>query len=69
MNAEHARRPDGGRDLHLRDATEEGGSAVRGDAEDWVASGRLVDLHEELLIKESKFINHGTLEMDYMDKY
>ena len=36
---------------------------------DWVASGRLVDPHEELLVKESKFIDRGTLEMDYTDEY
>ncbi|KAF8191280.1 gamma-tubulin complex, DGRIP84/SPC97 component [Pholiota molesta] len=36
---------------------------------DWVASGRLMDPYEELLVKESKFIDRGTLEMDYTDEY
>ncbi|KAF5309010.1 hypothetical protein D9619_013561 [Psilocybe cf. subviscida] len=35
----------------------------------WVASGRLVDPYEELLVKESKFINRGILEVDYTDEY
>lgn len=35
----------------------------------WVTTGRLVDPYEELLVKESKFINRGTLEMDYTDEY
>ncbi|KDR70247.1 hypothetical protein GALMADRAFT_255134 [Galerina marginata CBS 339.88] len=36
---------------------------------DWVASGRLVDPYEELLVKESKFIDRGILEVDYTDEY
>ncbi|KAF8960629.1 Spc98 family-domain-containing protein [Flammula alnicola] len=36
---------------------------------DWVASGRLMDPYEELLVKESKFINRGILEVDYTDEY
>ncbi|TFK37007.1 Spc98 family-domain-containing protein [Crucibulum laeve] len=35
----------------------------------WVSSGRLIDPYEELLVKESKFINRGILEMDYTDEY
>ncbi|EIW56156.1 uncharacterized protein TRAVEDRAFT_60139 [Trametes versicolor FP-101664 SS1] len=35
----------------------------------WIRSGKLVDPYEELLVKESKFINRGTLEMDYTDEY
>jgi gamma-tubulin complex component 2 len=36
---------------------------------DWVASGRLADPYEEFLVKESKFIDRGILEMDYTDEY
>ncbi|KAJ3504839.1 hypothetical protein NLJ89_g7730 [Agrocybe chaxingu] len=36
---------------------------------DWVASGRLRDPYEELLVKESKFIDRGILDMDYTDEY
>ncbi|KAF9561696.1 hypothetical protein CPC08DRAFT_749834 [Agrocybe pediades] len=36
---------------------------------DWVASGRLADPYEELLVKESKFIDRGILEVDYTDEY
>lgn len=36
---------------------------------DWVSTGKLVDPYEELLVKESKFINRGILEMDYTDEY
>ncbi len=35
----------------------------------WITTGRLDDPHEELLVKESKFINRGILEMDYTDEY
>ncbi|KAG7095179.1 hypothetical protein E1B28_005958 [Marasmius oreades] len=35
----------------------------------WVTTGRLVDPYEELLVKESKFINRGILELDYTDEY
>lgn len=35
----------------------------------WIRTGRLVDPYEELCIKESKFIDRGTLEMDYTDEY
>ncbi|ESK91942.1 spindle pole body component [Moniliophthora roreri MCA 2997] len=35
----------------------------------WVTTGRLVDPYEELLVKESKFINRGILEVDYTDEY
>ncbi|KAF8880566.1 Spc98 family-domain-containing protein [Infundibulicybe gibba] len=35
----------------------------------WILKGRLVDPYEELLVKESKFINRGILEMDYTDEY
>lgn len=37
--------------------------------QDWVTTGKLVDPYEELLVKESKFINRGILEMDYTDEY
>jgi gamma-tubulin complex component 2 len=36
---------------------------------DWVSSGRLIDPYEELLVKESKFIDRGILDMDYVDEY
>lgn len=36
---------------------------------DWVSSGRLSDPHEELLVKEHRFINRATLEIDYVDEY
>ncbi|TEB29698.1 hypothetical protein FA13DRAFT_1734494 [Coprinellus micaceus] len=35
----------------------------------WVTTGKLVDPYEELLVKESKFIDRGILEMDYTDEY
>ncbi|KAF7305147.1 Spindle pole body component [Mycena kentingensis (nom. inval.)] len=35
----------------------------------WIMAGRLVDPYEELLVKESKFINRGILEVDYTDEY
>ena len=37
----------------------------------WVATGRLMDPHEEIqvMVKESKFIDRGILEMDYTDEY
>ncbi|KAI0828525.1 Spc98 family-domain-containing protein [Trametes gibbosa] len=35
----------------------------------WIRTGKLFDPYEELLVKESKFINRGTLEMDYTDEY
>ncbi|KAI0699788.1 Spc98 family-domain-containing protein [Cerioporus squamosus] len=35
----------------------------------WIRTGKLVDPYEELMVKESKFINRGTLEMDYTDEY
>ncbi|RDB26745.1 Spindle pole body component alp4 [Hypsizygus marmoreus] len=35
----------------------------------WVTTGKLIDPYEELLLKESKFINRGILEMDYTDDY
>lgn len=35
----------------------------------WIRTGRLVDPYEELLVKESKFIDRGTLDMDYTDEY
>ncbi|KAF8664129.1 hypothetical protein AX16_000819 [Volvariella volvacea WC 439] len=35
----------------------------------WVSTGRLVDPYEELLVKESKFIDRGILEVDYTDEY
>ncbi|KAF5340403.1 hypothetical protein D9611_007834 [Ephemerocybe angulata] len=35
----------------------------------WVTTGKLVDPYEEILVKESKFIDRGILEMDYTDDY
>ncbi|KAM6494864.1 gamma-tubulin complex, DGRIP84/SPC97 component [Amanita muscaria] len=35
----------------------------------WITTGKLVDPYEELLVKESKFINRGILEVDYTDEY
>lgn len=35
----------------------------------WTRTGRLVDPYEELCVKESKFIDRGTLDMDYTDEY
>jgi gamma-tubulin complex component 2 len=35
----------------------------------WVTTGKLTDPYEELLLKESKFIDRGILEVDYTDEY
>lgn len=35
----------------------------------WVTTGKLTDPYEELLLKESKFINRGILDLDYTDEY
>ncbi|KAG6888260.1 hypothetical protein C0992_009149 [Termitomyces sp. T32_za158] len=35
----------------------------------WITTGRLDDPYEELLVKESKFIDRGILAMDYTDEY
>ena len=35
----------------------------------WTRTGKLLDPYEELCVKESKFIDRGTLEMDYTDEY
>ncbi|KAL0958818.1 hypothetical protein HGRIS_014137 [Hohenbuehelia grisea] len=35
----------------------------------WITTGRLIDPYEELLVKESKFIDKGILERDYTDEY
>lgn len=35
----------------------------------WAATGRLADPYEEVCVKESRFIDRGTLEMDYTDEY
>ncbi|KAI0051581.1 hypothetical protein FA95DRAFT_1587124 [Auriscalpium vulgare] len=35
----------------------------------WTRTGKLADPYEEFCVKESKFINRGTLEMDYTDEY
>lgn len=35
----------------------------------WIRTGKLVDPYEELCIKESKFIDRGTLDVDYTDEY
>ncbi|KAH9475975.1 Spindle pole body component alp4 [Psilocybe cubensis] len=36
---------------------------------DWVSCGRLVDKYEEMMVKESKFIDRGILDVDYTDEY
>lgn len=35
----------------------------------WIRTGKLTDPYEELCVKESKFIDRGTLEVDYTDEY
>ena len=35
----------------------------------WTRTGTLADPYEEFCVKESRFINRGTLEMDYTDEY
>jgi len=35
----------------------------------WVTTGKLTDPYEELLLKESKFIDRGILAVDYTDEY
>jgi gamma-tubulin complex component 2 len=35
----------------------------------WTRTGTLTDPYEEFCVKESRFINRGTLEMDYTDEY
>ncbi|EJD47788.1 Spc97/Spc98 [Auricularia subglabra TFB-10046 SS5] len=35
----------------------------------WITSGQLDDPHGELMVKESKFINRGSLDQDYTDEY
>lgn len=35
----------------------------------WMRTGRLDDPYEELCVKESRFIDRGTLEVDYTDEY
>ena len=35
----------------------------------WTRTGRLVDPYEEFCVKEAKFIDRGTLDMDYTDEY
>ena len=47
----------------------EAGKPYVGMLRAWVTTGRLMDPHEELLVKESKFIDRGILEMDYTDEY
>jgi gamma-tubulin complex component 2 len=37
--------------------------------EGWMTTGFLKDPYEEVMVKESKFINRGTLQMDYTDEY
>lgn len=45
------------------------GKPFAGLVERWIRTGLLRDPYEELMVKESKFINKGTLEMDYTDEY
>ncbi|KAI9454203.1 Spc98 family-domain-containing protein [Russula earlei] len=35
----------------------------------WTRTGTLMDPYEEFCVKESRFINRGTLEVDYTDEY
>ncbi|KIP01630.1 hypothetical protein PHLGIDRAFT_80314 [Phlebiopsis gigantea 11061_1 CR5-6] len=35
----------------------------------WIRTGKLIDPHEELCVKESKFIDRGMLDLDYTDEY
>jgi gamma-tubulin complex component 2 len=35
----------------------------------WIGSGRLSDPHDEFMIRETKSITRGSLEMDYVDEY
>ena len=35
----------------------------------WTTAGRLMDPYDEFCVKESKLINRGTLQMDYIDEY
>ena len=35
----------------------------------WTATGRLKDPYEEIMVKETKSINRGMLEMDFIDEY
>ncbi|KZT25586.1 gamma-tubulin complex, DGRIP84/SPC97 component [Neolentinus lepideus HHB14362 ss-1] len=35
----------------------------------WITRGKLLDPYGELCVKESKSINRGTLEIDYVDEY
>ena len=45
------------------------GRPFAGLVERWIRTGLLRDPYEEMMVKESKFINKGTLEMDYTDEY
>ncbi|KIY61518.1 hypothetical protein CYLTODRAFT_384578 [Cylindrobasidium torrendii FP15055 ss-10] len=35
----------------------------------WMSTGTLSDPHDEIMVKEARFINRGILEMDYTDEY
>jgi len=35
----------------------------------WTTNGRLADPYDEFFVKENKFINRDTLEMDFTDEY
>ena len=35
----------------------------------WTTHGRLVDPYDEFCVKVAKFINRGTLEVDFMDEF
>jgi len=37
--------------------------------QEWTRVGTLSDPYEEFCVKESRFINRGTLEVDYTDEY
>ncbi|EIN05477.1 hypothetical protein PUNSTDRAFT_115910 [Punctularia strigosozonata HHB-11173 SS5] len=49
----------------LRDA----GRPYVGMLRTWVSSGKLSDPYDEFCVKESAFIDRGTLEVDYTDEY
>lgn len=35
----------------------------------WTTAGHLRDPYEEVMVKETKSINRGMLEMDFIDEY
>lgn len=47
----------------------EAGRPYVGMLKTWITTGKLADPYEELMVKESRFINRGILESDYTDEY